>query len=290
MSTAQRPYLPFDPVVASPRQRLPTGSCDCHFHVFEDPRQFPLGEPRTYTPTLATLDHYRAMARAVGLERAVLVHPSVYGRDHRTFERALAASQDWMRGVAVVFADTAQEDIARWHALGSRGTRCNSLFAGGAEVGALAAVADRVRPFGWHLQMLVDVSATPALLGHVAGFGLPLVVDHFGHLPIERGVQDAGFRNLLALLREGNTWVKLSGPYRLTATRQGFADLQPLVDRLLDANPDRLVWGSDWPHPAITPPPMVNDGALADALFDWLDADARQKVLVDNPTQLYWKD
>jgi len=280
-------YLPFKPQVSTPRARLPQGSCDCHFHVFED--GYPFGEPRSYTPTPAPLRAYRDMARAVGLDRAVLVHPSVYGRDHRSFEDTLAANRDWMRGVAVAHPDTPQADLARWHELGARGTRCNALFAGGTRIEDMAAVAERVRPYGWHLQLLVDVHAQPEVVSRVVALGLPVVVDHFGHLPAAAGIADPGFARLLEHVRQGSAWVKLSGAYRLADARRGFAQVRPLVDALLQANPDRLVWGSDWPHPAMAAP-MVDDGDLADALFDWLDEAGRRKVLVENPSRLYWDD
>ena len=286
MSSAA-PYLGFKATVRAPRQRLPAGSCDCHFHVFEDSARYPLGEPRSYTPTAATLDDFRRMNQAVGIERAVLVHPSVYGRDHRSFEDTLSLCGDWMRGVAVVYPDSSDEMIERWHRLGARGTRCNALFAGGAGLSDLPEIAARVRALGWHLQLLIDVAADPGAVARVADLGLPVVVDHFGHVPAQQALASPGFANLLALVREGRAWVKISGAYRISAQRRGFDDVAPLVHALWQANPRQLVWGSDWPHPAIQAP-MPDDGDLADALFDWLGESERQQVLVDNPTRLYW--
>lgn len=280
-------YVPIDPNPRAPRERFPAGSCDCHFHVFEPASRFPHGPTRSYTPTDATLADYRAMTSTLGIDRCVLVHPSVYGGDHRSFEWLLQNNADWMRGVAVVFPDMQQEDIARWHALGARGTRINSLYAGGASLATLPRIVDLVKPFGWHLQLLIDVSQTPDLVGQAVDLGVTVVVDHFGHLPAERGARDPGFANLLALVREGRAWVKVSGAYRVTGTRGDYADVRPLAEALLAANRDQLVWGSDWPHPAIAAP-MVNDGDLANLLIDWFDPSDRQRILVDNPTRLYW--
>jgi 2-pyrone-4,6-dicarboxylate lactonase len=282
-------YLDFDrsPRLAGPR--FPAGACDCHFHVFEDPRLHPFAEPRSYTPTVATMGDYRRMADVLGLQRGILVHPSVYGRDHASFESALAANREWLRGVAVVYPDTDDAAIARWHRLGCRGTRVNALYAGGAGLDDLPSLADRVRPFGWHLQLLIDVSADPARLGRLAELGLPLVVDHFGHLPAAGALSDPGFRNLLSLVRERRAWVKLSGPYRISPQRKGFSDVRPLAEALASACAEQLLWGSDWPHPAIASR-MVNDGDLGQVLHDWFDAPLRQKVLVENPTRLYWAD
>lgn len=281
------PYLPFMPQVRSPRRRLPTGTCDCHFHVFEDPLRYPMAAPRSYTPTPAPLEAYRRMAQAVGIDRAVLVHPSVYGRDHRSFEDTLSACGGWMRGVAVVYPDTTDAQIEHWHALGARGTRCNALFAGGTELEALPGIAARVAPLRWHLQLLVDVAADPDAVARAADTGLPVVVDHFGHTSAGGALATAGFRNLLALVRERRAWVKISGAYRVSPQRAVFNDVAALVEALCKADAGQLVWGSDWPHPAIAPP-MPDDGDLADALFGWLGETERQRILVDNPSRLYW--
>ena len=279
--------LPFDPLVKPPRERLPQGTCDCHFHVFEDVRRYPLADGRSYTPVAAPMVEYRRMMAAIGIERAVLVQPSVYGSDHSLFVDMLQEHQAWLRGVAVVRADTPEKDVELWHDAGSRGSRVNALYAAGAPVAEIKAIVQRI-PHGWHLQVCIDVEAQPQLLQRIVDMGVPVVVDHIGHLPAERAVGSSGFANLVSLLREGRVWAKLSGPYRLTAQRTGFGDVRPLVDRLVQANPDRLVWGSDWPHPSIAPP-MVNDTDLANLACEWLaDAELRRKVLVTNPTGLYW--
>lgn len=285
--TATTPYLPFVAASHAPAWRLPEGSCDCHFHVFEDTGRYPLAQPRSYTPSLAPMAAYQRMLSVLGITRAVLVHPSVYGRDHRSFEAALQAHGGWLRGVAVVYADTPAQDIARWDALGARGTRCNALFAGGAALAQMREIAARVREFGWHLQLLVDVDAEPQAVERMADLGLPVVVDHFGHVAASRALSSPGFANLCALVREGRAWVKLSGAYRITAERGRYASVAPLAEALLAANPRQLVWGSDWPHPAVAAP-MPDDTDLVDALLHWLPEPMWRQVLVDNPQRLYW--
>lgn len=288
--TAPPQYLPFKAEITRPDRALPKGACDCHFHVFEPTddlgQPFRFAEPRSYTPTPAPLDAYRAMADALGLERAVLVHPSVYGRDHTSFEYWLGRCRGWMRGVAVVHVDTPEADIERWHVLGTRGTRCNVLFDGGVSADMAPRIVERVRDLGWHLQVLMDVAHDPRQVLTLADLGVPLVVDHCGHVPASQALDSLGFQNLLSLLREGRVWVKLSGLYRLTPQRLDFTDTIPLVEALLRANPSQLVWGSDWPHPAIAPP-MVDDGDLLQALLDRCGPDALQQVLVENPARLY---
>jgi 2-pyrone-4,6-dicarboxylate lactonase len=286
---ASSAYLDFDRAPGALDEKFPAGACDCHFHVFEDPLRYPLAAARSYTPTTATIRDYRRMADALGVQRAILVHPSVYGRDHATFEATLAANRDWLRGVGVVYADTAESAIERWHELGCRGSRVNALFAGGAGLDDLPSLADRIRPLGWHLQLLIDLAADPDRLARLADLGLPLVVDHFGHLPATDALQSDGFANLLALVRERRVWVKISGAYRISPQRKRFDDVRPLAEALADACPDQLLWGSDWPHPAMTPP-MVKDSDLAQTLYDWFDEPLRRRILVDNPSRLYWAD
>jgi 2-pyrone-4,6-dicarboxylate lactonase len=280
-------YLPFAPAKRPARHTLPSGACDCHFHIFEGADKHPYSSPRSYTPTAATLADYRQLCATLGLDRAVLVHPSVYGRDHRSFEDALSANQSWMRGVAVAYTDSTEEQIARWDALGARGTRCNALYAGGAAMSDLASIANLVRPFNWHLQLLIDVSTDPGALGKIVDLGLPVVVDHMGHVDANKAMRDPGFANMLSLLREGLIWVKLSGAYRVSNQRRGFSDLGPMAEALVKANVNQLVWGTDWPHPAITAP-MPDEDDLVATLFEWLGDSDRERVLVDNPARLYW--
>lgn len=287
--SATHTYLPYKAEVSVPSKRLPAGACDCHFHVFEDANQYPFAAARSYTPTPAPMGAYRAMTRTLGIERAVLVHPSVYGRDHSSFEHALAENTSWLRGVAVVYTDISDRQIQYWHQLGARGTRCNALFDGGAAMQDLPEIVARIKPLGWHLQVLIDVDKDPEMVIKMSRFGVPLVVDHYGHVPADRAINSKGFNNLQALIKEGNTWVKLSGGYRISPQRSKFTDVAPLMQALLKANPDRLVWGSDWPHPSIAAP-MPDDGHLIDALLDACGPQEIQKILVDNPTRLYWND
>lgn len=280
-------YLPFIALNRPPLQRFSEGACDCHFHVYADPLDFPFAGNRSYTPSEASLESFRNMASRTGIDRAVLVHPSVYGNDHRSYEAVLAQHQDWMRGVAVVYPDTADTEIARWHKIGTRGTRCNALFVGGSDLDAMKSIADKVRPHRWHLQLLIDISVDPNAVGKIASLGLPVVIDHFGHMDAQHTLGSEGFKSLLAMVREGNVWVKLSGPYRISSERKHYANVKPLVDALVEANENNLVWGSDWPHPSIAAP-MADDADLVDAAHSWLGAAVLHKVMVSNPTRLYW--
>ncbi len=278
-------YLPFDPKVA-PQQKLPVGSVDCHFHVFEDAAKYPYTANRSYTPSLAPWAAFEAMNNAIGADRAVLVHPSVYGHDHATLYDTLRAHPDRLRAVGVLPLDVSDKEIEKLHQAGTRGTRLNILFAGGGQLSDAESLAKRLKPFGWHIQFLVDVAAQPEIPAWAAKLGVPVVFDHFGH-PSRPDVNDAGFKNMCALVKEGIAWVKLSGAYRVVAPAAKWAAIQGFVDALLATRTDRLVWGTDWPHPNI-PAPMPNDGDIADAVFKWLpDAALRQQILVNNPEVLY---
>ncbi len=278
-------YLPFDPIVA-PKKRLPRGTVDCHFHVFEDPQTYPYTANRSYTPSLAPWAAFQKMNDTIGADRAVLVHPSVYGYDHRTLYDTMQAHSDRLRAVGVLAADTSEAEIERLHKAGTRGARVNILFAGGNQLSDAEALAKRIKPFGWHIQFLVDVSAQPDIPAWAAKLDVPVVFDHFGH-PSTPDVRNAGFQNMCALVKEGTAWVKLSGAYRVVDAADNWAAIRPFVDAMLATRTDRLVWGTDWPHPNI-PKPMPNDGDIADAVYDWLPTEElRQQILVRNPEVLY---
>lgn len=288
MSASASSYLPFVEFdkLKKPTRRLPAGSVDTHFHVFEDPARYPYTVNRSYTPTLAPWSAFERMNDLIGADRAVLVHPSVYGHDHSTFVDALKAHPDRLRGVAVLPVDVSQEEIARLNQIGARGTRLNVLFAGGNQLSDAQRLAAAVKPFDWHLQFLADVAAKPELPGWAADLGVPVVFDHFGH-PSVPDVDHPGFRNLCAVVKEGRAWVKISGAYRVVPAADRYAAIRPFVDELVNANADQLVWGTDWPHPSIGEP-MPDDVDLAELVMDWLPDEALlHKVLVSNPQRLY---
>ncbi|MGZ8138510.1 amidohydrolase family protein [Bordetella bronchiseptica] len=266
------------------------GGWDCHFHVF-DASRYTLAAGSAYQPEDASLAAFRGVCRARGIGRAVLVHPSVYGADHSSYEDALAANGDWLRGVAVVYPDEATTPDARiehWDLLGTAGTRINRLFPGAPQ--HPERIVERVKPFGWHVQVLTDIVEDIGLLRQIAARDVPVVVDHFGHHPHERLLRSAGWQDLLALVREGAAWVKLSAPYRVGAQGPTWAGAQALVDQLVQANPRQLVWGSDWPHPPDHrhPFPAPDQAAIGATIAQWLpDAPLRRQVMELNPLRLY---
>jgi len=277
-----------DPAPARPHITVAPGATDCHAHILGPLRRHGFVADRSYTPPEALLSDYRRLLAVLGVTRAVLVQPSVYGTDNRAMLAAMAEAGADFRGVAVVDADVAEGELAVLHAAGVRGVRVNILFRGGVGLDALDGLADRIKDLGWHIQLLIDVSDCADFWRVADRLPVDLVFDHMGHLPAAKGVGDPGFQALLALIREGRAWAKLSGPTRLSAgDGPPWRDVVPFARALVAANPDRLVWGTDWPHVA-TWGAMPNDGDLLDVLADWVpDAVLRQRILVDNPARLY---
>ncbi|HEY6864573.1 MAG TPA: amidohydrolase family protein [Burkholderiales bacterium] len=275
-----------------PRIALPEGACDCHAHILGPARAHPYAPQRVYTPPDCLLPDYERMLAALGLERAVLVQPSVYARDNTVLLEALARGGGRYRGVAVVSPEIQDAELEQLDAQGVRGVRVNVVDVPGRRPGALPleelrTLARRVAPLGWHLELLLHVDEFPELDRMLAGFPADVVLGHLGYMKTGRGVADAGFRALLRLLGAGRCWVKLTGPYRLSAAPLPYADVIPFARALAEARPDRLLWGSDWPH-VMLKGAMPNDADLIELLTDWLPGDAlRRRVLAENPAALY---
>ena len=274
---------------APPAFKMPLGACDCHAHVFGNPSK--LVANRTYTPPDASFENYHHMLETLGLTRGVIVQPSVYGTDNRTTLNAVAEGGADFRAVVVVDEMVSLGELQRLHAQGARGARVNALFQSDARLDDLQKLARTLADADWHMQILTDVSEISELERFVRSLPVPVVFDHIGHVPAHLGVEDPGFQSLLRLVGDGSAWVKLSGSYRMTTQdHPPFSDVSPFAQALIKANPDRLVWASDWPHPHI-PTPMPNDGHLLDLLNAWAPDDAiRNQILVDNPAHLYGFD
>jgi predicted TIM-barrel fold metal-dependent hydrolase len=271
-----------------PKNPLPPGTVDCHFHVFGPASAWPYAPGRSYTPPDATLANYEHLAQTLGIARSVIIQPSPYGMDNRRSLQAVAESRIPMRSVLVVEPGVTDAELADYHRLGARGVRLNLLFGAGLAIDTASTLAHRIGELGWHLQFLADVSTIDDLPGLVQRLRVPAVFDHLGHVPAHKGTGNAGFQNLLALMREGLAWVKLSATYRSTGLMATpYDDTRSFVEALIDANPRQLVWGTDWPHPSISVP-MPDDTDLVDQFGEWVhDPALRQAILVDNPERLY---
>lgn len=276
---AQTPPLP-----VSAQPPLPAGAVDCHLHVFPAGDAARLVAARAYDPWACELADYRRAQRALGATRAVLVQPSVYGTDNDALLRALSSDSDGLRGVVVAGDDVDAEQLSEWHEVGVRAVRLNLTQPGGVDAAEVRRLAPRLRALGWHVQVVSRAGMLVEHMGWLEDTGCPIVVDHFGLPDTAAGPTSPSFIALVDRLRGGQWWVKLSGHYR---TAPDPADLLPFAHVLLEANPQRLVWGSDWPHPDhYACMPTLAD--LADALRLWTaDAPTLRRVAVDNAETLY---
>jgi 2-pyrone-4,6-dicarboxylate lactonase len=236
------------------------------------------------------LPAYRHLLATLGVERAVLVQPSVYGSDNRVMLNAMAELGNASRGVAVVEYDISDAEIERMHEAGVRGVRVNvvdvpdgkSVF----DMAPLERLARRIEPYGWHVEFLMHADEFPDLDRQFADFPVDIVLGHLGYTKTDKGIDQPGFQAMLRLMRQGKCWVKLTGPYRISTQPLPHADTIPFARALLDAAPERVLWGTDWPH-VMVKTPMPNDADLADLLLEWVPENLREQVLVRNPARLY---
>ena len=265
--------------------QTPAHACDCHMHVYED--RFPLVPQAVFKPPHAPLADYRAMQRALGLSRAVLVQPNGYGYDNRCMLAALAELGDSARAVAIVPIDVPDAELDRLTRAGVRGVRYHLLPGGMLPWESLEPMAARVAAFGWHVQLQLDGRELPRYESALSRLPVPLVIDHNGKFLEPVAVVHPGFQSLLRLLEGGNTWVKLSAPYETSKVgAPRYEDVGVLAKALVNARPDRCLWATNWPHPGRSSPP--DTAALLDLLWEWAPDDAtRRRILVDNPARLY---
>lgn len=275
------------PDTVPPRFLFPPGACDCHAHIFGPQSRYAYDPKRRYTPPDALISDYVRMLRVLGVERAVLVQPSVYMTDNSALIDGLAEAAIPVRGVVAVAQNITDVELERMHARGVRGVRFNLRVENGTDAGDLPGLAKRIVPLGWHLEMRVTSDNYPLVLRILDQIPVDIVVDHIGQIKVGEGLQGNDFQALLALVRTGRIWVKLSAPMRVSQQSMPYADVTPFVRELAATGPERMLWASDWPHTGITGA-MPNDGELANLLMDWIpDKEVRKRVLVDNPACCY---
>lgn len=282
---------------------IPEHACDCHTHIHGDVEKFPFFAGRVYTPEPASPEEMSALHKALHMERVVIVTPSVYGTDNSASQFGMMARGATARGVAVIDDKTSESDLDAMHKAGFRGIRLN-LATGGINdpnVGRtrFAAAVERMKARGWHVQLYTNLAMITAIKDLVLNAPVPVVFDHFGGAQAALGVEQPGFSDLVDLVKSGKAYVKISGAYRASHSGPNYQDCVPLAKMVIAANADRIVWGTDWPHPdSVTPPgrkptevtPLfqIDDGRLLNQLPVWApDAAVRKKILADNPARLY---
>ena len=276
----------------TPKLRAPKGACDAHIHVFGPYDRFPLNADRSYTPPEATIDSYRKIMAALGVERVVITHGSANGLDLRSTVHGVETLGKNGRGVAVLPPDVSDAELKRLDAVGFRGTRVVTKVRGGVSPNAAQDLARRIAPLGWHLQVLIDGPTEMVdLAPRLRDLPIPVVIDSMGGFSPQHGIDHPGVVALRKLLETGKCWTKIIGAERRTKIGAPFADLAPLANALLETRPDRVVWGTDWPHVMAWNYPVPNDADLLDFLLQTNVSEAvRKQILVDNPISLYGFD
>lgn len=285
----QTPTIP-SPVrdTRKPKIKFPPNACDCHAHIFGPPARFKLLPNTHFVPHECLLPDYHRMLRTIGCDRAVLVQSSAYGTDNSGLIEALQSKLFELRGVVVVEEDITDRELEDLHAIGVRGIRINTASPmPGLKLDQASRFAARIKPLGWHLQFFVNFRDTPQVEEQLAKLPINIVIDHFGRIDTAKGLTAPPFQAILRLLQRENCWAKLMGPYIVSNAYPRYPDLVPFAQAMVKAAPDRVLWGTDWPHP-IAREKMPDDGDLADMLLDWApDPTQRRRILVDNPQRLY---
>jgi predicted TIM-barrel fold metal-dependent hydrolase len=293
------PAQPMTPV----NFEVPPHACDCHTHIVADPAKFPLSPARTYTPEPASPAQMLALHKALHVERVVIVTPSIYATDNSATLYGLKARGATARAVVVIDDHTPDADLDAMHKAGARGIRLN-LLQGGQVAPAqvrdrFERAAARMKTRGWHIQIFTSLASIAGIKDLVASSPVPVVFDHFGGAGAALGTGQPGFADLVALIRSGKAYVKISAPYRASTQGPDYPDVRPLAKAYIEANPERILWGTDWPHPDtaaragvkatdVRPPLRVDDGRVLNQLAIWApDPAVRNKILVDNPAHLY---
>ncbi len=282
---------------------VPPNACDCHTHIYGDPRKFPLWSERVYTPEPALPEEMSALHRVLHMDRVVIVTPSVYGTDNSATLYGIKARGASARGIAVIDEHTSDSELDAMSRAGIRGIRINSATTGSndpAVVGQRFRVAvERMKTRNWHIQMYTNLAVIAATKDLIRASPVPVVFDHFGGTNAALGLIQPGFADLLELVKSGKAYVKISGAYRASNKSPDYADVTPFAKALIAANADRIVWGTDWPHPdsariagrkpdQVTPFLRIDDGRLLNRLSVWApDVATRNKILVENPARLY---
>jgi predicted TIM-barrel fold metal-dependent hydrolase len=282
---------------------VPAGACDTHTHVFGDPRRFAFATPRPYTPEPASVAEMRALHRALHTQRVVIVQPSVYGVDNSCTLDGIKQLGSIARGVAVIDEKTPESALDEMTRAGIRGIRINLETSGVTDPVAsrqrFAEAVERLKNRNWHIQIYTRLSVIESLKDQVAAAPMPVVFDHFGGAQAALGLEQPGFSTLLNLVRTGKAYVKISGAYRASTKAPDYPDVAPFAKALIAANPQRILWGSDWPHPNssqvpghkftdIAPLQQIDDGRLLNQLPVWTpEAAVRKTILVENPAKLY---
>ena len=269
--------------------KLPAGSWDTHCHVFGPAADYPWAEPRPYTPAEAPRETLFALHAKFGVDRAVIVHPTCHGTDMRVTLDAIAATGGRYRGIALVQPDISFAELEALHAGGIRGIRFNYTRRLG-EVPSpelLLGLSERIAPLGWHIVLHFDPDDMPGFEAIAGQLPVPYVIDHMGRIRAERGIDQEPFQALLRMAADPKCWIKISAADRASSEDRGYRDTVPFAHALIAAQPDRILWGTDYPHPGVRLP-VPEEADLVELLHVFVPDEAlRHRILIDNPERLY---
>ena len=266
-------------------------NCDSHFHIFGPSCRYPYSKNRSYTPSDASLGDFFKLLHINDISRAVIIQPSVYNFDNSLILEALKAKPSELRAIVVIEETHNFEELKKWNDYGVRGVRVNFLFNSEGKTSDLRKLAKLIKPLGWHLELLINVSTYENLYDEFKEIDVDIVFDHMGNFDITKGLKQKGFQDMLRLLKENKAWVKLSAPYNVSKKVYApYNDVIPFAQEIIKNNEDRIVWASNWPHPIISVPrPSYKE------LVDLVDTYTNKELIIkkikeDNPEKLYGFD
>ena len=270
----------------APKLKAPANSCDCHHHIYD--AKYPVDPRSTLRPGDASVEDYRGFQKRIGTSRNVVVTPSTYGTENQVSLDAIAAFGPTARAVVVVDDTITDAELKRMHGLGARGIRFNLAQAGATTPEMVEPLSKRVNELGWHIQINATAPKIMEIMPILERVPSPIIFDHLAHIPEPDGINHPLFGQIRALIDKGRTWVKLSGAYADTKIGPPtYAESTAVAQAYVKAAPERLVWGSDWPHPGERDK-KPDDAILFDLLLEWApDAAVRHRILVENPAVLY---
>ena len=289
--TEPKTILAPDPNPIKPQYTPPAAACDAHCHVFGPGATFAYSANRSYTPPDAPKEQLAALHKHLGFSRAVLVQASCHGLDNAALVDALTWSKGAWRGVCMIDDTVSEAELETLHVDGVRGARFNFVahLGGAPDLKVIEAVVARIAPLGWHLQVHLDAEDILTYRDFLLGLEMPFIIDHMGRVVAKNGLDQRPFKLMLDLMREERVWTKVSGFERVSSAGKPFHDAMPYARALVEAAPDRVLWGTDYPHPNVKE--MPNDGEQVDLFAQTITDEAmRIRILVDNPTRLYWPE
>ncbi len=284
-------WIPFHPNPKTPDFVLPKGAVDAHCHVFGPAAEFPFAPERKYTPCDAGKDKLYELRDFLGFKRNVIVQATCHGKDNRAMMDACRSAGDLARGIASVGADITEDEIREMHDAGVRGVRFNFVkrLVDATPKDVFLSIAEKIKPFGWHIVVYFEAADLEELVPFLESLPTVMVVDHMGRPDVAKGVDHPDFQRFIKLMADNeNIWSKVTCPERLSLQGPPYDDVVPFCAEIVERFPDRVIWGTDWPHPNMKSH-MPDDGALVDYIPKFArTTEQQQKLLVDNPMRLYW--